>query len=182
MNHVTCSSHLPILAELVSIGTIKNVLEFGAGLYSTPFFLKWCNKVTSIETNNKWFTRLVKQLGDAINLDMHYVNQEMVLHYFSNSIVLYDLIFIDTVNKIRRDLVKSSIRCTSNIILHDSQLPFLNKIELKGYTKFVFCRCPIKYPNGKRPWTTLFTKEEIVKNHFKMTNELDLYKRHIAVW
>ena len=63
------STHMPILREYVPEGC--RALEFGPGVYSTPFLLKRCAHVTSIEMQNElWYQRLVHEI-EAENWDLH---------------------------------------------------------------------------------------------------------------
>lgn len=182
MGRVTCSSHLPILAELIRVSGAKRVLEFGAGLYSTPLLVKLCDSVTSIETHPIWYEKVKKLIGANSKLMFHHVEQNMVLHYYHNSLVKYDLVFVDTVNKIRKQLVELSVQCTDNIVLHDAQTPAFRNIVLKDYKKFVFTKCPIKYKNGSRPFTTLWSRNNAVITHFEKVCEEDIYLRNAAIW
>lgn len=184
MGRVTCSSHIPILADLIWASGAKSALEFGAGLYSTSLFVKLCDRVTSIETDLKWYTNISNLLGNKSNkkLMLLHVNEDMVLHYFSNSLVKYDIIFVDTVNKIRKRLVELSTQHTDNIVLHDSQLPQFKDITLEGFKKIVFSKCPIKYKNGTRPFTTLWTRDPVMARYFTMMKEESIYLRNSSIW
>ena len=77
------ASHLPVLTALINTDKPKRVLEFGAGLYSTPLFLEKCEYVVSVEKNADWFQRIA----------IEYPNANLVTE--PPSIAGFDLIFID---------------------------------------------------------------------------------------
>lgn len=53
-------SHLPVLKALLSLIPMRNVLEFGSGAFSTPFFLGLSDlkKLVSVETDPRWYIRV----------------------------------------------------------------------------------------------------------------------------
>jgi hypothetical protein len=60
MNYNIYATHLPILEVIREWhGEFKNAMEFGMGIYSTPYLIKNCKMLKSIETDSEeWFKRI----------------------------------------------------------------------------------------------------------------------------
>lgn len=60
------ASHLPVLRAMAKQLSLKQVLEFGAGLHSTPFFLslKGLKRLVSVEDDPEWFDRIAEEFDD----------------------------------------------------------------------------------------------------------------------
>lgn len=81
-------SHLPVLKAVTGLLRPKRVLELGAGLHSTPFFLgQPIEKLVSVETDEEWLTRIFKEFPDP-KLCLQHDYEHLKLNTF-------DLIFID---------------------------------------------------------------------------------------
>lgn len=52
------ASHLPVLRSLLAVLRPSRILEFGAGLHSTPLFVRSGAKVVSIEPDPEWRQRV----------------------------------------------------------------------------------------------------------------------------
>lgn len=79
------ASHLPVLKALTKLVPMRRVLEFGAGVHSTPFFLSLpqLEALWSVETDASWRERVITD--DA----RHTVSPETPL------LGDFDFIFID---------------------------------------------------------------------------------------
>lgn len=55
------ASHLPVLRALASFVPMRRVLEFGAGRYSTPFFLSVADTLVSVESDATWRERVASE-------------------------------------------------------------------------------------------------------------------------
>lgn len=170
----TTSSHVPILLEYINTFKPESVLEFGGGAFSTGIFNKHIKNVTTVETHYEWSQFLKNRFPSKIV----YIEKTNVLHSVSHIVEKYDLVFVDTVNKLRRELVLASTKFTNTIILHDAQLPFLRKIRVVGFKRVNFKNFPHGYKNGSRPWTSIFTNDIEVYNYFSNIKESNLYKKY----
>lgn len=59
-------THLTVLAEVLDTERPKRVLEYGAGLHSTPFFLRasCVRQLVSVEPDRDWRHRILKDFAD----------------------------------------------------------------------------------------------------------------------
>jgi|GEM_PF-4439411 len=170
----TTSSHVPVLLEYIDKYAPRSVLEFGGGVFSTSIFSRHIDNITTIETHHEW----AEYLRGRFNHKVIFLEKDMVMHHVEHIISRFDLVFIDTVNKLRRPLILSATKFTDTIICHDAQLPFLRKIRVVGFKRVDFKNPPFKYKNGLRPWTSLFTRDMKVYNYFVNYEESELYKKH----
>lgn len=60
------ASHLPVLKAVMALLKPKEVLELGAGLHSTPFFLTCpIKRLVSVETDPEWAIKVTKECPDS---------------------------------------------------------------------------------------------------------------------
>ena len=168
----TCSSHVPILLEVMEKFSPYRILEFGCGLFSTGTFLKYHVDLTSIEIGNfEWYSMIKRRFAGSQKLNLVYEKE------FSTEILTklneeYDLIFIDCHTN-RTEVTNWAFNKSNIIICHDTQVHWVKGIKPDtGYSKIHFIKFPVKYKNHRkdafadRPWTTLFTKSAIMHKHF----------------
>jgi len=179
----TCSSHMAIIIEFLKLVKPLRILEFGTGLFSTDVFLKNCDNVTSIETCREWHDLIKMRFCQYSDWKLKLI--ESPLNYLKKMRFKYGLIFIDTAELLRADLINESFKHADSIIVHDSQLHFMNKVNLPEIFKIIrFTKFPIKYKNfrkdaaDQRPWTSLISCNNTVINHFKNENENELYNTY----
>jgi len=127
-------SHVPVLAVLAMYLRPRRVLELGCGLYSTPMFLDsacWpsLEHLTSIETDDQWFQRVVSVVGRDPRWRPHIVESGGSVAQWLRSgrndlnVGRYDLIFVDdSANDVERRRTLSALfsahpRCP--IVVHD---------------------------------------------------------------
>jgi hypothetical protein len=82
------ASHLPVLRAVCGVLKPKRVLELGAGLHSTPFFLSLpIEELVSVEGDEDWFAQIFLKFTD----------ERLCLRrdYEGVSLRKFDLIFID---------------------------------------------------------------------------------------
>ena len=182
----TCASHAPILLEFLNTFKPKKVLEFGSGYFSTGLLLRHCSNLTSIEIQNfEWYQFLKEKL---VNKSWDYSivkDYQKAIDKISDS-NRYRLIFVDSYpEKPRVSLVNFSFKHSTNVLVHDTQLYWTKGIEKpEKFKQFIFKLFPVKYKFKRkdafehRPWTTLFTSDKKVIEHFQKVKELDLYNKY----
>lgn len=147
-------SHLPLLEEIFKQRTINSVLEFGCGDFSTDFFLKNSNDVTSIEMQEKsWFDKISEKYSN----DHRWKGilclgpmEFLKLKYFK-----IDLAFVDGHGDSRPDQINWIQNYTNIIVAHDTEtytyqwerIMFFKKMYKFQYTKFT-------------PFTTVWSSDE----------------------
>lgn len=130
---VSTASHLPALELFVKEFGVKKVLEFGMGMYSTPFFVDNCEAVTSIEMQTpEWFERMTQELGDRDNWTPYLmlsqeegkrVVRDLACEWLDETNEKYDLALVDghawtRVNVAHRLMTKER---SPIIVLHDTE-------------------------------------------------------------
>ena len=136
MEIYSTQSYMPIFHKMFDMFDIKNVLEYGIGLYSTPFFVEKCSKVISIEMNNKrpkhsgsednWYNIVIKLIGNKPNWKhIAIYNLEDALKYGQNQLVEhdFDLVFADG-GKNRAAQTNSGFYHARFIVQHDTQISY----------------------------------------------------------
>jgi hypothetical protein len=161
-------SHTLLLDEIFRARSIKKVLEFGVGEYSTTFFErdKGIN-LTSIESESfEWLTKMKDIKPDIVWMP----DLDEVLRWADNLAEMYDLIFIDTVNDIRWKLIDRLQKNTRIVVVHDTE-----------QSNFQYDLCTIR--NGFcftdfvlfRPWTGVFTDDIEMLDILKKNNPFISY-------
>lgn len=124
------ATHLPVLKEIGRLFPIMNVLELGAGSYSTASFCSGdfptVRRVDSYETDKGWYESLAKTIiHPALSL-VHSVRPlaEVVPGLDLN---LYDLIFVDD-GQSKQERVNTIVAVTEKrpkgiIVIHDFEQP-----------------------------------------------------------
>ena len=120
-----------------------DMFEFGSG-YSSMFFSKYVNTLTSLEYDNNWFNFIKSQLPE--NADLHLCHLDKGLEYSRFLLTLnkkYNLILIDGADRV--NCIKSAIKSlTTNgvIVLDDSQRIEYNEgiefLEINGFKNIKF--------------------------------------------
>lgn len=112
------ASHLPVLEALSWIIPMRRVLEFGAGIYSTPFFLglPGCRQLVSVETDSEWRERIKKKYPDP-RLRLRTTRPSTLTNF--------DLVFIDDGDE--ADQREKTIRWVLGrphppVVIHDSEV------------------------------------------------------------
>lgn len=120
------ATHIPILVGLGLSGIrFESILEYGAGLYSTPLFLNreafpYVKEVTSCENNEEWVGRVVCETSAG--------NDDRLVWYKGFDEVAdatYDLVFIDADTEPHKiDLIQKTRETFPGVVvIHDSEVP-----------------------------------------------------------
>jgi predicted O-methyltransferase YrrM len=145
------ATHLPILESLFAKYDIKDVLEFGCGLFSTPFFNERA-RTTSIEMQHKiWFEKVREALPKAdLRLALGPETWRELIPKFK---VRYDLIFVDGHGDSRPECMEWAKNRTDLIVAHDTEHPYYgwDRADMSGFTKYEH--------KDLTPWTTVWVKE-----------------------
>jgi len=179
----TCASHMPIQMELLNNFEIKSVLELGVGYYSTKLFLERCKNVISIESDSQeWFDKMSDFYKEYKNWKHLFLKQLSEIKEILNTHKKFDLIFVDG-SEFRAEETNVSFEFADVIIGHDTQWWFRDRYNVpSNYKQIDFKFFPIEYGHNagydERPWTTLFTNNESVFNHFACLKESDLYNTY----
>ena len=116
-------NHIPILRAIEKIKTIKRVVEFGCGEYSTKTFLDRkhfpaLKLLASYETDITWYSKIGSKFED----------QRFVLHFIPDSLSAlprlpdnsFDLMFVDGLHEHRQYIVENLSNVAPLCVLHDS--------------------------------------------------------------
>lgn len=112
------SSHLPILRSVIASVQPKRILEFGAGLHSTPLFVKSGATVLSIESDPDW--------RKAIAWECASPNLVLRPELRTAKAADFDLIFIDDGESAQQR--EKTIRHVLSqphpvVVIHDAEVP-----------------------------------------------------------
>ena len=146
-------SHLPILMKVMSVST-GDVLEMGAGLYSSPFLYWMCKdqrrEFISVEQNFEWWKMIwnvknIKHLSILSKVvgpkaQANYVNDwDLALEQVSTK--FWDVVLIDHAPSRRRIVdIKELANKTNYMVIHDTQrnYKFCNYNEIFPLFKYRF--------------------------------------------
>ncbi len=154
-------SHLPILGTIFSNCEIKNVFEFGCGLFSTFFFLKYANKVESVEMQNEsWYETVSNKFkNEKLNISLM-LGETKGIQYFNSLNERFDIVFVDGIN--REECVNSAFNKTDIIVRHDCSHRYMRtgfkNIRLPNKWKYVHIT---KY---NKPFTCVLTNKNDLIN------------------
>lgn len=146
------ASHLPVLSLVARGMTVRSVLEFGGGQYSTPFFLNGheypdLKSLLTVESDPVWADRLDGR--DHRHTVLRVTKETDALSLIEGR---FDLIFVDGEAWERAKVARQAWRFGDLVIMHDAE-ERLYRQGLKDYRYVYFC-------NEAYPWTALATNEE----------------------
>lgn len=144
------ATHLPIFDSLFKKYKIKNVLEFGCGMFSTKKFVDEGCTVTSVEMQNKsWFDKVHKELP-SVDLILSLGPYEWEELQFKPR---YDLIFVDGHRDSRPECLVWAKDHTDLIVAHDTEHPAYGwgRADMSGFKVTVH--------KEMSPWTTVWEKQ-----------------------
>jgi hypothetical protein len=139
-NFNSFGSHMPALIGLGITARLKNVLELGAGLNSTPVFLnRSCypelNTFTSVENDLTWFDKLKSDPGFKGASNIFYYPGKIADYVKEIRNLSFDLILIDdsyeTCDRV------STINAVFQMPLSDSAIVLIHDFETKEYQEAV---------------------------------------------
>ncbi len=146
------ATHLPILRALLADGSVKRVLEFGCGLYSTPLFLEHGCDLTSVEMQSaEWYERVKAACPDAQQWELWMALgpdawEQLPLEDD------YDLIFVDGHGDSRPECLMWAKDYAPLIVAHDTEHDYYqwDRADMSGYAAEVHKETP--------PWTTVWRR------------------------
>jgi len=119
------ATHLPILKFVFEYMKPKNVMEWGMGAYSTPFFLDHCDSVYSFETSEEWYNKIVEKYKERSNFRYSIDGKASAVLETLNEIISegkkYDLVFNDGGDDSRHIIAQTAQYWAQVIISHDTQ-------------------------------------------------------------
>jgi hypothetical protein len=154
-------THRFVLEKLIEQFQVKNVLEFGMGVFSTPIFLKGCDKVLSIEMQEEeWFNKVVNMYKDENKFQaLLKLGPMEACNYAKVLSETFDLVFVDGHGDSRVQQAESVMGKTNIIVLHDTEAKVYHWERMvipEGWTWLDVTEL--------NPWTSVLTnKEEVVK-------------------
>jgi len=94
------ATHLPVLIGLARLLSFRHILEFGAGMFSTPAFLDRSifpsvESVDTFETEGEWAERVRSLFGEDKRLRLHRVEGTMAAAVDQVRVLPDTLIFVD---------------------------------------------------------------------------------------
>ncbi|OQY78112.1 MAG: hypothetical protein B6D45_02445 [Ignavibacteriales bacterium UTCHB3] len=144
------------------VNSKMDVFEFGSG-YSTLWFAKRVNTVTSIEHDKKWFDKMQEKLPKNVKVILSHDNKDI----YSNELIKLDYNFdIITVDANHRNecmfVAPERLKTGGVIILDDSEreeyTPGINFLTEKGFKKIDFHGIASGFIHSKA--TTVFYKSD----------------------
>lgn len=157
------SSHIPVLEFLFKKFSIKKILEFGVGNYSTIFFReKGFGLLISIDNDKKWAEKFINNKPDNHFIISHEDDKSYMVDILEN----FDLIFVDGhPAESRIDFINKNIYKTDILVFHDSQhrkLKVKDIIIPSGYSRFDYDK--VKHKEVEIPETSLIIKNDLIDN------------------
>lgn len=131
------ATHLPVLRSVLNTVQPERILEFGAGLHSTPLFCKSGASVLSIEPDPEWRAKVAKEC-DTPKLVLRPSGEPTPADY--------DLIFIDDGEE-AKDRLKTIRFVLSQphppVVIHDAEVPeYRRAIEELAISRTIFETAP----------------------------------------
>lgn len=154
-------THAPVLEALARTFTIRSVLEFGAGIYSTPLFLSDAypdlERLVTVETDPSW-------ANHAWNDPRHDVRlyQSELQTFDDIGKEWFDLAFVDGEMRSRARTAKLIEANASMVVLHDA--------EERYYRTGLFGYLHVSLFDGVVPWTAVATNDETLVEAIRSIN------------
>ena len=180
----TTSSHMSIQMEFIKKFQPKRVLELGVGYYSTKLYLDNCDKLISIESDSdEWFDLMEENYSNYKNWEhLKITGLSQVCDFLKNKNEIFDIIFVDG-DEFRSEETNFSFDYATTIIGHDTQHLFRDRYLVPtDFYQIDFKKFYVSYGHNAgyddKPWTTMFTKDKKVAEHFNNIEEslYDIYK------
>jgi len=110
---------MTVLRELFKRYKIEEVVEFGMGLFSTPFFLERCNEVLSVEMQSeKWYNLIYSKYGDRTSWHpVKFIHPYHAIDWMQEA--KFDLCFVDGHINSRPECI--NLACAPIIVAHDTE-------------------------------------------------------------
>ncbi len=140
-------SHVHVFEKIFESVPVNSALEFGMGLYSTPFFAGHCNYVVSVEQESgQWYTETVEKINSPNWHHRYEADPQVTFDYFDNEGVKFDLVFSDGMAETRCQVANLAMqRKVPIVVLHDTEKIYYYRWDLLEipvkYFRFDFRRC-----------------------------------------
>ena len=139
----TAGDHLPMLRAIFGLlgGRIRNVIEFGPGVYSTPFFLERGCSVFSVEMQSEeWYNKVS---GENPQLTIGFYPGPLTFLENSPDLSWYQFAFIDGHIESRPECINACFdACIPIVATHDYEDPVYGweRVKVPGnYRQFIYC-------------------------------------------
>lgn len=149
-------SHIMILDKLQKLTHFSSILEFGGGEFSTSFFMKipGATVITIESQDHDWYEKIKKINPNTLWIPDH----QKVLEYAMENVSHRDLVFLDTHQDLRYQLVHIVHEYTDIIGLHDSETTLYNYHNIQlDWTKWFYADYVLY-----RPWTGLLSTSKVL--------------------
>lgn len=161
------ASHLPVLELIFKNSDIKDVFEYGCGVYSTRFFVDHAKTVISVEMNRKiWYDKIKLEIVSD-NFNLLYIEGADAIKYFNSTNKIYDMVFVDGDNASRRACAYNSFGKAETIAVHDVNLTW-KRWKHRGWS---VADVPSPYKtivmDVGNPATTVYTKNLSLFNELR---------------
>jgi len=156
------STHLPVFEKLFERKKYSKILEFGLGFGSTPFLLKNCDNLTSIEMQSEeWYNKIYdvfkeeKKWRSFLNLGP--------FEFLKNDVIdeVYNLVFVDGHGDSRPEVINYFFGKCDTIVTHDFETHSYRWHLVQkpnDYIKIVYDKL--------NPATAIFTRDMSLKDAF----------------
>lgn len=161
------ASHLPVLELIFNHSDVRNVFEYGCGIYSSSFFVNHAESVISVEMNKKaWYDKVKKEIKSE-KFNLLFISGLNAIEYFKSTNKNYDLVFVDGDGVLRKDCVYNAFGKADTIAVHDVDLTW-KRWKHKGWLDMVV---PNDYKvitmKTEEPSTTVYTKNQKLFDELK---------------
>lgn len=139
------ASHLLVLEKMCDAFPIKRVLEFGVGSYSTPFFARRCQAVTSVEQESReWYERMKAQIKFPNWHCIFEPDPRVVFRHLDADDPKPDMVFSDGAARTRCLVANLALeRNVHFVVFHDAEKIWYYRWNLlnipDNYSRFNFC-------------------------------------------
>ena len=154
------SSHLLVFEKIFETFEVGNVLEFGPGKYSTPFFIKRCKSVVSVEQESReWYEKLKSEINSPNWNFIFQQNPQVIFGQFDTAGERFDLVFSDGAHQTRHLAANMAMeRNVPLVVLHDVEKIWYYKWHLldipANYLRFDF-----RHQKGAKKVTTVLSNK-----------------------
>ncbi len=156
------SSHLLVFEKIFEVFEVRNVLEFGPGKYSTPFFVKRCKAVVSIEQESReWYERLKSEINSPTWNIIFQQDPKVIFGQFNAANVKFDLVFSDGAHQMRHLAANMAMeRNVPLVVLHDAEKIWYYKWNLLDIP-VNYCRFDFRHQKGAKKVTTILANKQM---------------------
>jgi len=149
--HKRHGSHIPVLRALHKIVKIQHIIEFGAGIFSTPTFLDkrffpHLQRLDTYEEKRGWHDSVQAQFAGDKRFHISLIGREKAgfaeLAAFASHRMV-DLVFVDSSDSHRKYIMEDLHQLGRIIILHDFDM-YRRRIKIRKSTHSYVFQPPYK--------------------------------------